>query len=339
MEKVAIYGAGDFGQKLYGFLKSLGCQTELFIQSARTDIDNYEGVPVVTMEEYLREGHQFFIFISIQNRNVVNSIKNTFERHHYDMSRVFGWNIFLEENYLIGKKFPPGEKNCNLCRNSCESFLPTGHESQLFSELKVIGGGYRENAVCPYCGSLDRNRWVFRIMQEKTDILKGRCRVLHFAPEEMIRKRIKENVNCDYYAGDVVLAADNHQVDVTDIQFRDKFFDYILINHVLEHVPDERKAFDELKRVLKESGILILSFPVTLEAETFEDERISSEEDRLRYYGQKDHVRLYGKDFRERIEGFGWQVSVYSPGKELSIQEAKRNGFLPEDILLLCRPV
>ena len=339
MEKVAIYGAGDFGKKLYGFLKSLGCQTELFIQSSKANVNNYEGVSVVTLEEYLRDEHKFFIFIAIQNRNVVNNIKSIFEQHHYDMSRVFSWNLFLEENYFIGKKISPGQRICNLCRHSCESFLPTGHESQLFSELKVIGGGYRGNAVCPYCGSLDRNRWVFQILQEKTDILSARCRVLHFAPEEMIRKRIKENENCDYYAGDMVLSTENHQVDVTDIQFKDNFFDYILINHVLEHVPDERKAFDELKRVLKGNGTLILSFPVTLEAETFEDERIFSEEDRLRYYGQKDHVRLYGKDFKERIEEFGWQVSVYSPGKELSVQEAERNGFLLGDILLLCRPV
>ncbi len=339
MEKVAIYGAGDFGQKLYGFLKSLGCQIELFIQSSKTDINDYEGVPVVTIEEYLGGEYGFFIFIAIQNRNVVNSIKGIFEQHHYDMSRVFCWNIFLEENYFIGKKILPGQKICNLCRHSCDSFLPSGHESRLFSELKVIGGGYRENAVCPYCGSLDRNRWVFRVLQEKTDILSSKCKVLHFAPEEMIRKRIKENANCDYYAGDIVLNTENHQVDVTDIQFKDNFFDYILINHVMEHVADERKAFRELKRVLKENGTLVLSFPITLEAETFENEEISSEEDRLRYFGQKDHVRLYGKDFKERIEGFGWRVSVYSPGKEVSMQEAERSGFLPEDILLLCRPI
>ena len=316
MEKVAIYGAGDFGQKLYSFLKSLGCQTELFIQSSKADINDYEGVPVVTIEEYLRDKHEFFIFIAIQNRNAINSIKSIFERHHYDMSRVFCWNIFLEQNYFIGKKILPGQKICNLCRHSCDSFLPSGYESRL-----------------------DRNRWVFWVLQEKTDILSSKCRVLHFAPEEMIRKRIKENAGCDYYAGDIVLNAENHQVDVTAIQFKDNFFDYILINHVLEHVTDEKKAFSELKRVLKTEGTLILSFPVTLEVETVEKEEISSEEDRLRYYGQKDHVRLYGKDYKERVEGFGWKVNEYSPGKDVSVQEMQKNGFLPEDILLLCKPV
>ena len=47
------------------------------------------------------------------------------------------------------------------------------------------------------------------------------------------------------------------------MQFEDESFDYIIMNHVLEHIMDEQAALYELKRCLKDTGILILSFPVS----------------------------------------------------------------------------
>jgi ubiquinone/menaquinone biosynthesis C-methylase UbiE len=46
--------------------------------------------------------------------------------------------------------------------------------------------------------------------------------------------------------------------------FEDNQYDVILCNHVLEHIPDDTKAMQELYRVLKPGGMAILQIPQEL---------------------------------------------------------------------------
>jgi len=336
MEDVAIYGAGDFGQKMYRFLHGIGSNITVFIQSAKSDIRECMGVPIISVEEYFLKKYEFPVFIAINDAGAVNSIYKLFAERKYNRDRIFDCRSFIEDNDIGHKEIEDGERLCNLCGHHFRDFLPAGIRTQLFSDLNVIGGGYRQNALCPYCGSLDRNRWVYWVLREKTDLFETERTVLHFAPEKMIEKKLRNNDKCDYYAGDIILKPGSHKIDVTKIPFRNDFFDYILINHVLEHVKQEKDAFCELRRVIKPDGKLILSFPITLEKETDEREEICSEEDRLKYYGQKDHVRLYGKDYKDRIEAYGWKVQQYVPERMMDKEQIEKYGFLKNDILLVC---
>ncbi len=335
MEKIAIYGAGDFGQKMFEVLQSIGVKVAFFVQSSKSVIKERGGIPIISLEEYFRINDEHIVFIAINNANVVNEIYELFAEKNYDRNKIFDCRSFIEDNYLGNAGIAFGDKLCNLCGHHIKEFLPAGIDTQLFSDLKVIGGGYRKNGNCPYCGCMDRNRWVYWVLREKTDIFKGGT-VLHFAPEKMIRKKLENNDKCDYYAGDIVLKSGCHKIDVTKIQFQDEFFDYILINHVLEHVEAEAQAFSELRRVIKPEGKMILSFPVTMEIETVEIKGIFSEEDRLKYYGQKDHVRLYGKNYKEYIEGYGWEVQQYIPERIMDTRQITKYGFIKDDILLVC---
>lgn len=49
--------------------------------------------------------------------------------------------------------------------------------------------------------------------------------------------------------------------DLTALQFPDESFDVILLNHVLEHVPEDSLAIKELARVLRPEGWLLLGVP------------------------------------------------------------------------------
>jgi cell fate regulator YaaT (PSP1 superfamily) len=44
------------------------------------------------------------------------------------------------------------------------------------------------------------------------------------------------------------------KADICDLPFEDNQYDVILCNHVLEHIPDDTKAMQELYRVLKPGG-------------------------------------------------------------------------------------
>ena len=125
-------------------------------------------------------------------------------------------------------------------------------------------------------------------------------------------------------------------VGVTTMQFEDSMFDYIIMNHVLEHIADEARAVSEPKRCLKPGGTLILSFPVCSEQKTVEDASIVSEADRLRYYGQTDHCRLYGTDCRAYLERYGLEVTPYIVKEMPDSKTIRKMALIPDDVAFFC---
>lgn len=49
--------------------------------------------------------------------------------------------------------------------------------------------------------------------------------------------------------------------DLTHLKFKNESFDYVLCSDVIEHITDDKKAVNELSRVLKSKGILALTVP------------------------------------------------------------------------------
>lgn len=49
--------------------------------------------------------------------------------------------------------------------------------------------------------------------------------------------------------------------DATKLKFRKNYFDIVFAIDILEHIKDAKKALKEIKRVLKDKGVLILSGP------------------------------------------------------------------------------
>ena len=100
-------------------------------------------------------------------------------------------------------------------------------------------------------------------------------------------------------------------MDLTNLTFEDNSFDCIICYHVLEHIPDDKKAMRELYRVLKPTGWAILQVPLLKGIyETREDLSITSPEMRRKLYGQEDHVRYYGLDYKDRLESSGFDVRI-----------------------------
>jgi SAM-dependent methyltransferase len=201
-------------------------------------------------------------------------------------------------------------------------------------------GGYRY-ALCPKCYSTDRERLIYWCITKKSNILNSskNIRLLHIAPEKNLQKILKSFSNIEYVSGDFnPLINCDVILDITDIKFKDNFFDVIICNHVLEHVKDDQKAMHELFRVLKPKGIAILQVPISKTArETFGDFSMTTPEGREKYFGQKDHVRIYGQDYKNRLESVGFKLDLYGINKGLSIKEIKRLGLNQEEILYVCQ--
>jgi SAM-dependent methyltransferase len=194
-----------------------------------------------------------------------------------------------------------------------KSFLPYGY------------GKVRENVLSPSTLSLERHRLLWLFLQHKTDLLTRPQKLLHFAPEQCFYKRFKESNSIDYITTDLNSPLADVLADICKLPFADNEFDFILCNHVLEHIPDDYKAMQEVYRVLKPGGTAILQIPLENDRNlTFEDNAITDPKERARLFGQYDHVRVYGMDYFERLEQAGFTVNAVDYTQELGAQQVDR---------------
>lgn len=205
--------------------------------------------------------------------------------------------------------------------------------SRKFGSFGVVA---REDAMCMFCGSLERHRLVWIYFQRMTDLFDGRRKkVLHVAPELALSKRMKKQLGAEYITADLYDTSVMVTMDITDIQYPDNTFDVIYCSHVLEHVSDDRRAMREFYRTLKADGWAILLVPIYAEV-TFEDPSIVDPAMRLAVYRQEDHVRIYGRDYIDRLKESGFKVKVTLSSELLSSQELQTMGIEPMDEIYYC---
>jgi len=146
----------------------------------------------------------------------------------------------------------------------------------------------------------------------------------------------RKEESIDYTCGDIDPEKAIETLDVTDIQYPTGTFDVIYSSHVLEHVPEDRKAMRELCRVLHPDGWAVLQVPITAE-ETFGDPSITDPEERERLFGQHNHVRRYGPDYSERLEEAGFDVTLYPAPEVVGEENIQRMGVVEDEKIHFCR--
>ncbi len=192
----------------------------------------------------------------------------------------------------------------------------------------------RPDSVCPVCGSQERHRATWPFLCAQTPLAKPPLRMLHVAPERCFERLLRRTPGLDY----VTMDRDKEHVmvrtDLTNLVFDDAEFDLVVCNHVLEHVPDDRAAMEELFRVLRPGGCAVvtvpgpdpaLGFPARLER-TVEDPAAADPEARRRRFGHPEHVRQYGLDLRDRLAAAGFRVDYVEYGRDLPEAERVRRG-------------
>lgn len=170
------------------------------------------------------------------------------------------------------------------------------------------------DSICPFCGSLSRNRRLWKLLTEELNI-KGK--VLHFSPSRCLYRRLKKIKTIEYISTDFEneFLADK-KYDITRIDEPDNCFDLIICYHVLEHIENDRQAMQELFRVLKPGGTAIIQTPFK-EGDIYENEKIKSPAERKIHFQQEDHVRIYSAEgLKHRLEKAGFKVKIRSFEKD-----------------------
>ncbi|MEO2050601.1 MAG: methyltransferase domain-containing protein [Allomuricauda sp.] len=209
---------------------------------------------------------------------------------------------------------------------SFRTFLPYGYENP------------RENVLSPSTLSLERHRLLWLYLKNETNFFTQPHKLLHFAPEQAFYKRFKKLKNIDYTTTDLNSPLADVKADICDLPFADNAFDVILCNHVLEHIPDDTKAMQELYRILKPGGWGIFQIPQDLKREkTFEDNSITDKKERARIFGQYDHVRIYGRDYFEKLRSVGFTVEEVDYTRTLPKEDVERYRLAQGEIIPLVR--
>ncbi len=213
---------------------------------------------------------------------------------------------------------------CNLCGWRGASFL-----------THCAIGYVDRNAFCPRCRSYPRHRGFAWLLEERlADELARLADVpglrLVFAPEpgmlRLLGRRIERLEGADI---ERVNEHVRHLEDLQRLSFADGSLAFASAFHVLEHVPDDRRALGELRRVLHPDGRLLLCVPMTL-----------GRRETIAFGGPNpllnDHCFDYGEDFPERLAAAGLTGAGYRL-HELVPRALHRRLALSEDVVFLLR--
>lgn len=216
--------------------------------------------------------------------------------------------------YFYGLFYLGNNHECNICKHRLKSFI------------KIESN----DLLCPFCGSLSRNRRLWNLFNEN-NLLKGN--ILHFSPSRSLFRVLKKSNNIQYFSTDFEneFLAD-YKFDITNIPQEQDKFDVIICYHILEHILDDKKAISELYRVLKPSGTIFIQTPFK-DGDIYEDSSFVSVEERLVHFGQSDHVRIYSIDgLKKRLENKGFKVSVNT--FENNVDDFYKGYKSPETVLM-----
>jgi len=251
---------------------------------------------------------------------IFKSILNTIPRPwlikaSYIIRPVISW-------YLKGDKFTDP-----IDGKSFRKFLPYGYVKQ------------RENALSPSTLSLERHRLMWLFLRDNTTFFTAtkKLKVLHIAPEQCFLDIFRKQQNLNYITSDLESPIADVKADICDLPFKENEFDVVFCNHVLEHVPNDTKAMQELYRVLKPGGFGIFQIPQDLsKAMTFEDDTITDRKERARLFGQYDHVRVYGRDYFDKLRSIGFKVDEVDYTKKITLNKIEKYCLMKNEILPVC---
>ncbi|WP_212004152.1 class I SAM-dependent methyltransferase [Chitinophaga sp. HK235] len=232
---------------------------------------------------------------------------------------------------LRGMYYQGDKVACPCCKGTFSRFLEIGYN--------------RRPAQCPRCRSNERDRTFWLFLEKHPEFLFQGAKVLHVAPEEIYYKRLSKDPSIQYTAGDKFVNSyentypdDTIYLDITDMKdIADNTYDIILCSHVLSCIPDDARAFREMRRVLKPGGKAIIQVPVREDlAVTDEDLTLTGPAERIRRFGDPNYVRFYGRDYEQRLIAQGFNTHFILITDMLTEAEIERYGLVRTDEIHLC---
>lgn len=229
---------------------------------------------------------------------------------------------------LLKIKYRGNKVRCTCCQKTYSQFAPFG----------VVK---RQNAWCPNCQSLERDRLLWMYLENKTNLYELPLKLLHVAPEIIFFNRFSKAPNLEYHPVDIfphLCPPGTKYMDILNNDVADNSYDVIICNHVFQYIEPDRKAMQELFRIMKPGGWAIMQVPIDKSRKvTYEDPTITDPIEREKAFGLKEHVRYYALDYADRLAEQGFLVKVDNYTDHFTDEEIFRYGFYKDDPIFFCR--
>ena len=186
------------------------------------------------------------------------------------------------------------------------------------------GVEHSESALCPVCGSISRDRFLYWCWTTRTPYDPNAV-VLETSPRMggLYRERMAQRVQYTASDYDESMHKAVIRLDLQDIELPDSSIDVVLTPHVLEHVPDTGKALSELFRVMKPGGRVFLQVPVP--------QAVTMVPTEPEYHGDRTLVYFrFGWDLADTIRAAGFACDVLVTQELYDAAAAGRHDWVHE---------
>jgi SAM-dependent methyltransferase len=207
--------------------------------------------------------------------------------------------------HAVAASQDPARVRCNVCGWRGQAFRGTAH---------------CESAVCPVCGSIGRDRFLYWCWTTRTPYDPAAV-VLETSPRLDAEYRTRMARRVRYITSDFDESAHRGaiRIDLERIDLPSGSLDVVLTPHVLEHVPDTDRALSELFRVVRPGGSVLLQVPLP-QART-------AVPPGPEYHGDSTLVHWrFGWDLAETVRRQGFACDVLVP-EELHTRAAAGQSF------------
>lgn len=188
---------------------------------------------------------------------------------------------------------------------------------------------------CVKCGAAANSMALASVLNIKIDKWMEKTIYVNSAsgPYFNFLKRHCEKLTNSLFFEDVSLGEYLKNIQCQDLQsltYQDNFFEICTSAEIFEHVPDDKKAFKEIYRVLQPGGVLL--FTVPFEGSEYTIERAQGFGDSLKYLTLPEYhndsmrggkvlcYRDYGKDILKRLEDVGFiETEIIEPDDPTTI--------------------
>ncbi|MBX9842088.1 MAG: class I SAM-dependent methyltransferase [Xanthobacteraceae bacterium] len=280
----------------------------------------------------------------VKGSGVLSTIKNikstvpyiTFRRYNKALRRLIKLPGYLGTSHV-----------CPICGVGLRAFKPMW--KSYGRNIERFGYVHRHREMetfnlaamtCPKCDATDRERLMAVYLDEAwPSFPPGKAvRLFDFAPAYPLSQKLNRYPSIAYRSADLSRRDVQDHIDLTNIAYADESADIFICSHILEHIPDDRKAMRELRRILHREGFGLMLVPLVIGVdETTEEQGETSVEYRWKHFGMGDHVRQYGRrDFVDRLTQAGFKVEQLGIA-HFGAEKFRRHGIAENSILYVVR--
>lgn len=196
--------------------------------------------------------------------------------------------------------------------------------STISSEIEKFSDLYGYNIFDFDSSCSDRGSSLVYFFQNHSDLISNKV-ILHFSPEYELEnwfRKANHALGCHYSTSNIEGDNFDLNLDITSIDLPNESVDFVICHRVLEHVYDDFQALTEVHRILRKTGVLQISVPMTPQLKKTLNWYIP---DRT----HADHLRQYGADFECLLHEAGFTVNEEKWFLEQSVSKLVENNSYP----------